>query len=651
MNTFLIDYVIGNALLALPLAIIAWCIGRRQRHPSVTHALWAIVLVRLLLPPIGSVPGFSVRVPLGTLQEKSSSFDETRTTEGMSFALLDGKSQHASIDEVSDLRILAPVSVSADAVSRDANSPGAVDTKPIGPTKSEPRPFDYIKRHTALGLVSVWLAGSISLIIFSMLRILRFRKLLQYGAVPADESIQSLARDAAAKLGQPLDAEILVTTARTPPFVWWLGIRPQIVLPNGILKGLPIGEQRLVIAHELAHIQRKDHLVRWLEWFAVSWLWWNPLVWIARYGLRNSEELACDALVLRALKPEPREYGSCLLSVAEALSERILVTPSLACTMSSGQSLEQRIVLIMSSGLTNRPSMLLRSFSAAIAGIVLLLGVAGGKDPSEEPDPWPESTLPRPEEQSEQATIPAREKLLETQSAPRRAILEKIVDHVSSIHVATLNSSIHIVRDETVNTVHITAEIEPSSDEISDSLFASEVGAVKLIADQDDGQLEVGLGWNSDSGVQPTRLTSKLTLRVPKLKTIAVESVNGNLLVEGDVGEVQAESVNASIEIRNIVESAKVESVNGTLKLSLADSARCNIEATSANSDISLSLPESWQGLLDATASFASVEIANLPGIAKKNAFGQQYKKMLGQTSASKAELKTFNGSIQIQRR
>jgi hypothetical protein len=295
--------------------------------------------------------------------------------------------------------------------------------------------------------------------------------------------------------------------------------------------------------------------------------------------------------------------------------------------------------------------MLLRSFSAAIAGIVLLLGVAGGKDPSEEPDPWPESTLPRPEEQSEQATIPAREKLLETQSAPRRAILEKIVDHVSSIHVATLNSSIHIVRDETVNTVHITAEIEPSSDEISDSLFASEVGAVKLIADQDDGQLEVGLGWNSDSGVQPTRLTSKLTLRVPKLKTIAVESVNGNLLVEGDVGEVQAESVNASIEIRNIVESAKVESVNGTLKLSLADSARCNIEATSANSDISLSLPESWQGLLDATASFASVEIANLPGIAKKNAFGQQYKKMLGQTSASKAELKTFNGSIQIQRR
>jgi len=528
MNAFLFNYVIGNALFALPLAILAWCMGRTQRYHSLTHVLWAFVLIRLLLPPIDHLSSFSMTIPSRTLHEKIGWLEET--------------------------------------------------------------------------LVAT-----------------------------------------------------LVTPARPHPFVWWLGTMPQIVLPKEILEGLPRGEQRLVIAHELAHIQRRDHLVRWLEWAAVSWLWWNPMVWIARKGLRNSEELACDALVLRALNPEPREYGSCLLSVAKALSETKNVTPSIACTMTAAQSLEQRIVHIMSSKGKSPPSTLLHCIMISIAGIVVSLGLADESDYPQQPDlpKTSQSTLPRSHESSTETMRPIEKEKLVSEAYLKRAIIEKVVDHVSSIHVATMNSSIHIIRDETADSVGITAEIEPSSDEIPVSLFTSDIESVKLVADQDgNGKLEVSLDWKDQ--LEPgryDRLLAKLTLRVPKLKDVTIESINGSLLVEGDVGQLQAETVNGEIEIRDTVESAAVESVNGTVTISLAKSACSNLEMSTINGDISLSLPESWQGSLNANASIEKIELANLPGTAQKHRSGYRYRKVIGQADNANAELDTFSGSIHLRRR
>ena len=64
MTELILEYALGNTLLATPLAVLAWTIGRWRRHPSLAHALWVLVMIRLVMPPIAAVPWLSVKVPL-----------------------------------------------------------------------------------------------------------------------------------------------------------------------------------------------------------------------------------------------------------------------------------------------------------------------------------------------------------------------------------------------------------------------------------------------------------------------------------------------------------------------------------------------------------------------------------------------------------
>jgi beta-lactamase regulating signal transducer with metallopeptidase domain len=683
MITSLAVYVIGNALFALPLAFLAWCTGRALRYPTVTHALWVVVLVRLLLPPIGSPSWLSFQIPTPTPHERIPPVEETVFAAQPRSALSVHKPPISSLDKSVEAQDAFPASVLAGKTLKPSLDSVMNDTSPIDSTKGQPGFMDYAVSLSAQGLLAVWFAGSISLLLLSAYRILQFRRLLQIGAMPAGQTMQSLATDIATSLGRPMDVNILVTMARIPPCVWSLGLRPQIVLPMEILNELPGGERRLVIAHELAHIHRKDHLVRWLEWIAIVWLWWNPLVWIARHGLRIQEELACDALVLEALKPEPREYGGCLVSVAEALSVGIDNPPSLACTMSGGRSLEQRIQLILSHGLTNRPSIFLKGAAVLVAGIALLVGVATNDESLETISPSisatqvidttrgdlkegpfsddVQSSLPNPSlntaqqisrEQSAGSTTPAFQHNKLTQR-PHRTRIDKVVDRVTAIHVQTNDSSIHILRDETIDSVCIAANFEPSSAEISDSEFAADLEAIKFRTDRfQDGRLQISLDCNeSTSKLRSNRLIATLTVRVPKLNTVTVTSLNGNVWVNGEVGKLQADTINGDIEIQNIDSSAALKSINGSFKISLADSAINDIEATSINGNISLSFPKSWQGLLDATSSFKDIEITNLPGSVNKMVNAQRYLNTLGQAESAIADLDTINGSILIHRR
>ena len=56
MSAAVAEAVLGNLLVAALLALAASAAGRWGRRPAVTHALWLLVLAKLVTPPVVSVP-------------------------------------------------------------------------------------------------------------------------------------------------------------------------------------------------------------------------------------------------------------------------------------------------------------------------------------------------------------------------------------------------------------------------------------------------------------------------------------------------------------------------------------------------------------------------------------------------------------------
>lgn len=93
------------------------------------------------------------------------------------------------------------------------------------------------------------------------------------------------------------------------PFVFGI-IKPEIYLPFNISEN----DARYVIAHEEAHIRRKDYLWKPLGFMILALHWFNPLVWLAYIFLCRDIELACDEKVVAKMTNEQKaDYSQALL--------------------------------------------------------------------------------------------------------------------------------------------------------------------------------------------------------------------------------------------------------------------------------------------------------------------------------------------------
>lgn len=221
--------------------------------------------------------------------------------------------------------------------------------------------------------------GSALALAISLFRVVQFHVAMRRAAAPAPAELQELSDRVSRSLGLHRSPPLLTTTARITPYVWWFGGAPRVVVPSPLVRSLSPAQLRLVLAHELAHIRRRDHWVRWVEWLSGVAFWWNPITWWARYHLRAAEELACDAVVLSTVQPDQRRYASSLLAVAEFLSTEGVRPPLVASTLTSGEELEARIHMILSDRLPRTPRWLL-SASLALGVLCLPMSIAYAQD-------------------------------------------------------------------------------------------------------------------------------------------------------------------------------------------------------------------------------------------------------------------------------
>ena len=125
-----------------------------------------------------------------------------------------------------------------------------------------------------------------------------------------------------------LEGEVYESEFAASPFV--LGVfRPRIYLPYGLREG----ERAYILAHERAHIARRDTWFKPLGFLVLTLHWYNPLVWLAWTLYCRDVEYACDERAVKNLAAEQRaEYSEALLKCS---------TPgrrAAACPLAFGES-------------------------------------------------------------------------------------------------------------------------------------------------------------------------------------------------------------------------------------------------------------------------------------------------------------------------
>lgn len=99
------------------------------------------------------------------------------------------------------------------------------------------------------------------------------------------------------RLSRPV--RLLVSAAvQVPTVAGWL--RPVVLVPVGVLTGLPPDLVEALLVHELAHVRRHDYLVNVLQGIAETMLFYHPAVWWVSGQIREERELCCDDIAVAA---------------------------------------------------------------------------------------------------------------------------------------------------------------------------------------------------------------------------------------------------------------------------------------------------------------------------------------------------------------
>lgn len=201
-----------------------------------------------------------------------------------------------------------------------------------------PLPFSPPGRQLKFALLWIWLAGFVTVMLWSILSHLRYRKRLLRNAKPVEDEIYRRVWEKQLLIAN-LPAEkirfCISPDTRSPLSIGLYSRTTCLVLPQ---QSYTQEELKFVLQHELVHISRKDSQMKFAMCFYTALMWFNPLVWIAMRMCAQDLELSCDETVLYGHSEETRmKYARLLLQTAP--NSRGFTT----CLSSSAKSLRYRL--------------------------------------------------------------------------------------------------------------------------------------------------------------------------------------------------------------------------------------------------------------------------------------------------------------------
>lgn len=300
-----------STLAASAVALLVMAIQALFRHrisARIRHALWLIVLVRLLLPVFPDSPvslfhmlhfgtdikkAVSLIIPL-TEKENNPSAERSWNSQENEYVQNDYSMLRREKDTVPDAQLPAGVEDSA-----------------------------HFSHPLGLKIVAaVWLAGTVALLIYLFVYMLKMRRRFRTLTLVTDPRILSVVDDCRRKFGIKRPIPVYTGSYARSPYISGL-FRPWIYFPEGINKELNASQLTHVFSHELAHHKRKDVAWNLLGSFVLAVHWINPVVWMSIKRMKSDRELACDACVLEVLgEAEAVPYGMTIIGFIQRFSSR-----------------------------------------------------------------------------------------------------------------------------------------------------------------------------------------------------------------------------------------------------------------------------------------------------------------------------------------
>ena len=287
----MLEWIISSAVLLAAVIAVRYALRGRLR-PGVQYAMWAIVLVRLLVPVSFGSGAYSAGTAAAALEQ----------TPAVQAVLTPSMDYDAAYSQV----------------AREYAGRG-LDVSELAPRQQQAmdREIRALQRPTAVQVLQwVWLGGmaamaltltGTNLRLYIRLRRSR-RELTREGRMP-----------------------VYVTEAVDTPCLFGL-VRPAVYLTPEAA-GDDVTRQHSV-AHELTHLRHGDHVWSLLRCVCLAVHWYDPLVWWAAVLSRRDAELACDDATIRRLGEVQRAaYGRTLVRMTCRRPGNLLVT---ATTMTDG---------------------------------------------------------------------------------------------------------------------------------------------------------------------------------------------------------------------------------------------------------------------------------------------------------------------------
>lgn len=347
----MLEWIVSSAALCALVIGLRYLL-RGRIGLRLQYALWALVLLRLLLPVSFGSSRFSI---MNVLPEEGELLPPAPTAYS--------RAEGGGIGRL-------PAATPAPA------SPGSLEPAPR--TETQPTPFvpktelpsaepERTPPDAGRILRILWLAGAGVMLLWFAGVNLRFAGRLR----------RSRERFFGAE-AYPLP--VYVTAAAETPCLFGL-FRPAVYLPPEAAADPALDH---ILAHELTHFRHGDQVWSLLRSLALALHWFDPLVWWAAFLSRRDGELACDEGTLRRLgEAERTEYGRTLLRMTCASRPALFRA---ATTMTGGKrGLRERIRLI-----AKRPRTAVITLAAVILIAALALGCTftGAKKPVDYTDEW-----------------------------------------------------------------------------------------------------------------------------------------------------------------------------------------------------------------------------------------------------------------------